>query len=242
MRAKKLILYFIVFIVLSGCSTVQSDLNLESNNSQETIALSFEPATVKQTISKLDTNQIYEILKTKDTSDAKIIIFTKKENQQKADDYLYGGIKIDNKLYDLGQIGARQYLDGTSIQLIKSFPTEYIIRFDGAFGVNYSQTNYYIIKNQIPEPLLQVDGHVFESDLDGNGTIEIISSYGTPTETSIYVKENDKFMVTNVNKNIGATSVMFDHNLNVFSAFFKNEESYIEKQFKYADGHLQEIK
>ncbi|MGB9846931.1 MAG: hypothetical protein ACPLRH_05425, partial [Desulfotomaculales bacterium] len=75
-------------------------------------------------------------------------------------------------------------------------------------GTNLPRSNYFLIKNAVPQPLLRADGHVMEIDLDKDGAEEVIAWEGTYAITRIFKLDKDVIKSTNINEQLEATAVI----------------------------------
>lgn len=67
--------------------------------------------------------------------------------------------------------------------------------------------NYFAWEGEAVIPFLKIDtGHAKEVDLDGDGTIEIVATHGTPMASSIYKRENNEFFSSSVNEALDVES------------------------------------
>lgn len=221
------------FILILSISLFGCNANTDVDSAiTSIIPLKFELVTIEQDIQKLKANEIKEILKEVLLPHGKVFIYTKKNDQE----YLYGGFSTEQSLYNLGKIGNLIYLDVTSITIHQEFNDTPAVRIDGAHGANYPQSNYFLFESSFPKKILTVDGHATEFDLDQDGTVEIISSIGTTTVTSIYKLTGEHFLVADLNKSLDALSVIFKNEDNpFFLAYFKDKTT---KEFKFTEDGL----
>lgn len=164
----------------------------------------------------------------------KIIIFSKRDDNE----HIYGAYKTKNTFYELGVVGGLSSQMDDELLSIKELLlfNKSLIRIKGVFGANAPVQNYLSMEDGKIIPFLRVEtGHATEIDLDGDGTVEIVSSHGTPNQSYIYKWSDGKFTVTNVNEALGATSV----NLNdekQFEAFFNKNDT--NNLYEYNSGVL----
>lgn len=232
---KKFFVIFLLLLSLGYFYLFDKDTLQPLTKVTEVISLKFEPIEIAPDIQELSQKDIKEILKAVDLDKDKVFIYTKQNDKEN----LYGGFSTKQSLYDLGKVGLLMYLDLTNITLPKEFNKKPLIRIDSAYGANFPQSNYFLLEDTLPKKILTVDGHVKEVDLDQDGTVEIISSTGTPTDTYIYKWINDQFSVANVNKSLDALSVIFkneDHP--VFEAYFNDKT---RKTYRFTKDGLQLI-
>ncbi|WP_432405585.1 hypothetical protein [Wukongibacter sp. M2B1] len=108
------------------------------------------------------------------------------------------------------------------------------IKIYGVLGVNYSKSFYWSFEKEFQNSIIQIEGNTKEVDLDGDSKQEIISTIGTIPETEIYKSEEGEILVSNINKSIGAKSViMSDRDSKLFDVYFEPNKL---EQYSYYKG------
>lgn len=195
MRVKAIMpaVLLILALLISGCSKGENNVTLPL----EFVAVS------KVAISELQADSVAEIIQERKINDStRVVLFT---NQNKGE--ISGGIKLNEKLFYFGEVS----IEGTpedlmGIEEIQVFGKK-AIKISGKLGANYAHAFYWFMEENLQESIIQVAGNTMEIDLDGDGKQEIISTVGTIPETSIFILEGDKIVVSNINKSIGAEAV-----------------------------------
>ncbi|MEX1031379.1 MAG: hypothetical protein WDZ91_15250 [Paenibacillaceae bacterium] len=253
---KKLFLSTILAtVIISGCADSNGDNSSQNNinqpkqeeqnqenssndshvNHEENIPLTFQSVSNEQKIQEVSQIEDAEIVKEQELLAGKIIIFSKQDDNE----HIYGAFKTVNALYDLGVVGAQIYHESLSIIELNLF-NKSLIRINGSFGANAPVQNYFSIEDEKITPVLRVEtGQTVELDLDGDGSVEIVSSHGTPMTTYIYEWEDGEFSVSNVNESLNAISINLtdDKKFNVQYKVGSNTT----KLFEYKMGKLKPL-
>ncbi|WP_276353384.1 hypothetical protein [Cohnella caldifontis] len=221
--------------ILSGCT--QETPSSDSTPPEETIPLHFQAAAVGQQVQAVSEIVPKTILKRLNLPSGTILVYAK-EN----DPSLHGAFESANAHYDLGVVGdlpATIDDETLSIQPMELFGKS-LIRIKGVFGANAPVQNYYAIDNGGLSPFLRIDtGHAAETDLDGDGTAEIVSTHGTPAQTYLYKWSEGAFTVADVNEALGAVSVYLNDK-HQFEAFYSQDRP-IER-YEYRSGGLRQAR
>jgi hypothetical protein len=230
---KLLIATVLAFMLCSGCSNAAKDTLLEP---ADPITLQFIPVEDVQEIHEVRQIAEEEIVREQVVSEGTIILYTKQGDS----DYLYGAYKTKDAIFELGVVSG--WFDNVdeflSIDELNLFDTR-LVRIKGIFGANAPVQNYYSIEHGKINTFLCIDtGHALEVDLDGNGTVEIISSHGAAIQTYIYRWENDQFTIADVNEALGATSVYLNPDEQL-EAFYHSTQT--SQRFSYDAGVLRSI-
>jgi hypothetical protein len=200
----------------------------------ENITFTFQSVNNEQKIKEVSQIEDKEIVKEQEVLAGKIIIFSKRDDNE----HIFGAYRTKDTLYELGIVGGlSSQMDDEllSIKELKLF-NKSLIRIKGVFGANAPVQNYFSMEDGKIVPFLRVEtGHATEVDLDGDGTVEIVSSHGTPIQTYIYKRSDGKFTVVNVNEALGATSVYLNDEKK-FEAFFNKTDT--NNLFEYNSGGL----
>ncbi|MCG8502230.1 MAG: hypothetical protein MJB12_17740 [Firmicutes bacterium] len=232
--------YYVIFLAIVLIIVSYMNTNLFTKKYDTMIPLKFdEVVNSKNEIESLDESQIVKVLKDKIIDhNVRIFIFIKENDKE----YIYGGAEINNNLFDLGIIAmtlTEQNLDLISVNSTKLCNTD-LLRITGVLGANYSQANYYLINDGVPQNFISIDGNIREVDLDNDGITEVISSYGTAPYTYIYKCNKDSMLVADINKTLQAGAAWFNDKNKTFEAFYgKGKDT---KIFKYTKNGLLEIK
>lgn len=226
---------FISLIFVGGCNSGTPNTPEDQNIS--TVELIFDSVNNDQKIEKIDSLDSTKIVKEQTVSGGAVVIYSRQDDNEN----IYGAFKTTDAMYSLEVVGGMPaQLDDEllSIKELRLF-NKTIIRIKGVFGANAPVQNYFTVESGHIHPFLRIDtGHATELDPDGNGSVEIVASHGTPMETYIYKWEDEKFSVANVNQSLKAISVHLDEEKR-FNAFF--EEGNTSKQFAYESGLLRPL-
>ena len=161
-------------------------------------------------------------------------IFTDNENSE-----FKGGINLNGKSYYIGQVSMENTPeDLMGIEEIQVFGKK-AVKIYGILGANYAQAFYWFVEEKLEEAIIQVDGSTIEIDLDSDGKNEVVATIGTIPETRIYMLKEGKVVVSDINKSIGAESVILqDKDKKLFEVYFEpnkpehyvfNKDSFIKK-------------
>ncbi|HAS92934.1 MAG TPA: hypothetical protein DCS12_12230 [Clostridiales bacterium] len=150
-----------------------------------------------------------------------------------------GGINLNGKSYYIGQVSmVNTPEDLMGIEEIQVFGKK-AVKIYGILGANYAQAFYWFVEEKLEEAIIQVDGSTIEIDLDSDGKNEVVATTGTIPETRIYMLKEGKVVVSDINKSIGAKSVILqDKDKKLFEVYFEpnkpehyvfNKDSFIKK-------------
>lgn len=233
--------FYIIFcccliVLIAGCSVNEEAVVSNSSistlqDTQNPIPVYFEKYEDTNTkVESIDIRKLGKTLSEKSVDSKKISIAEMYEDQE----YLHAILITSDKLFDLGPVSMKNLSNSNTDSI--AIHTTYLnnnklIRLEGSLGLNYPQTKYFIINDNIPALLLKIDGHTNEIDLDGDGYNEVISSSGTPTITQVYKVEKNNIKIADINKTLNnAISVIYENN--TFSAYYKDQPN-IPKYYKY---------
>ncbi len=161
-------------------------------------------------------------------------IFTDNENSE-----FKGAINLDGKSYYIGLVSMENTPeDLMGIEEIQIFGKK-AVKIYGILGANYAQAFYWFVEEKPEESIIQVDGSTIEIDLDSDGKNEVVATTGTIPETRIYMLKEGKVVVSDINKSIGAKSVILqDKDKKLFEVYFEpnkpeqyvlNKDSFIRR-------------
>ncbi|GEM_PF-911854 len=214
----------------SVTNTVNPNTTTSPYTINESILLEFKNVDTMQSVEVIERNVIKEIYIEKDVSNGKAFIFANSNDEE----YLHGGIKINDTYYDLGKVSMNlneQEMETISIKEVNLGNLK-LLRIFGIMGANFGQTSYYSLYDVKPSTFLTINGDGIESDIDNDGNKEIISSSGTSAYTYLYKYEDGYIKESNINVELNAEAVLFDENTNIFSAYY-NDEKIKSKLFTY---------
>lgn len=143
----------------------------------------------------------------------------KEFNEENPEGYTYSYIEVSGMQYALSRsLGETRY-DLTKTTLAE---TDTVYTINELRGASYSVTIFFVIKEKTPYIISEIDGFTQISDIDENGTKEVVSTVGTVPDTSIYFFDFDKQTVSivNINEQSGAKYSMYDATTNTFSLAF----------------------
>lgn len=164
------------------------------------------------------------ILKEKRVAGGKVTLYTKRED----DENIYGLFQTDDTQYDLGIVGGQNPALDDEILSVTELPlfNKILIRIKGLFGANAPVQNYFLNDDGIIKPFLRIDtGHAIEVDLDADGHVEIVATHGMPNQTYIYEWREGKFLLTDVNEMLAATSVFYNDDNKMFEAYYGESDT-----------------
>jgi len=195
----------------------------ESTNEENAVPLKFEKLENEQKIKAEDNMQIVTVLLNESVDGGRAYIYEKvgeKEN-------LHGGFTAGGSFYDLGAVGDLQgFLN--ELTHVRTFELygKTVIKFQGVFGSNVSNTSYFVIDRGIPLQFLSTEGITTELDIDGDGIKEIVAELpGTIPSVKIFEWNGDSFLTAAVDEALGAESVIFNQEDGSFSAYYKRPGS-----------------
>lgn len=224
MRLRLLVIIFILTFLINGCNKA------EDNTYQLDY---FEVIKVKADNLYLDNR--YKIIEEKRfDNEVSVFLFKDNENSQ-----IYGGINLKGKSYDLGEVSVDNTPDDLmGIEEVQVFGKK-AVKIYGILGANYAQAFYFLIEENLEgleESIIQIDGYTVEIDLDDDGKKEIVSTLGTIPETKIFTFKEDSIYGSDINKSIGAKSVLLqDNDKKLFQVYFESNKP---EQYVYHEGSL----
>ena len=226
MKFRLLIIISTLACLLNGCSKEDNIYPLEFSQVNN----------VK--IEDLELGNINKIIEEKTIDkDLSAFIFTDNENSE-----FKGGINFNGNSYYIGQVSMENVSeDLMGIEELHVFGRK-AVKIYGVLGANYAQAFYWFVEGKPEESIIQIDGNTVEIDLDNDDKSEVVATTGTIPETRIYMLEEDKIVISDVNKSIGAKSVILqDKDEKLFEVYFKpgkpeqyvfNKSSFIKKLIK----------
>lgn len=215
MKLKLLIILLISILLLSGCNKEDKIYPLEFSQ------------TDSSKIEGLQLDNTGKIIEEKILDNERsAFIFMDNENAE----FLKGGITFNGKSYYIGKVSMVDTPDDLmGIEKVEVFGKK-AVKIYGILGADYAQAFYWLIDENPENSIIQVDGNTFEIDLDNDNKKEIVSTSGTIPETKIYMLKEDKVCVSDINKSIGAKSVILaDKDKKLFVVYFEpnKPEEYI---------------
>ena len=222
MKLKLLIIPLILSFLLNGCSKEDNIYPLEF----------FQISNAK--IENLQLDNIKIIVEKKIDKENSAFIFTDSENNE-----FKGGINLNGEFYYIGQVSIENTPeDLMGIEEIQVFGKK-TVKIYGILGANYAQAFYWFVEEKPEESIIQVNGSTIEIDLDSDGKNEVVATTGTISETRIYMLKEGKVVVSDINKSIGAKSVILqDKDKKLFEVYFEpnkpeqyvfNKDSFIRR-------------
>lgn len=224
MRLRLLVIIFILTFLLNGCNKA------EDNTYQLDY---FEVIKVKVDNLHLDNScKIFE----EKRIDNGVSVFLYKDNENHQ---INGGISLKDKSYDLGEVSVDNTPDDLmGIEEVQVFGKK-AVKIYGILGANYAQAFYFLIEENLEgleESIIQIDGYTVEIDLDDDGKKEIVSTLGTIPETKIFTFKEGSIYGSDINKSIGAKSVLLqDNDKKLFQVYFESNKP---EQYVYHEGSL----
>lgn len=243
------LMLILLLLIYTACAKKQDEIKMpinEISSKQATKKTSSTPDTIQLnftaqnfsniTLSLLNDNQIGSIVKSTKIDD--IVTYgeyiPKKFDEENPENYTYSYIEISGIQYALSRSLGKTRYDLTKTTLNET-DTVYVI--NELRGASYGVTIFIVIKEKTPYIISEIDGFAQISDIDKNGTKEVISTVGTVPDTSIYFFDFDKQKVSsvNINEQSGAKYSMYDVTTNTFSLAFgpnQNPATYVYKTNK----------
>jgi hypothetical protein len=220
-----------VTLILNGCNDQVNNDNEDTGN--KNVNLTFNQIEgVKNEIALLDASESYNIILNKNIKLGDLFVYMLDKGN-----VLYGGLKFENKIYSLGVI-SDALIDKDQLELFDiNVGSMYIFGIQGTYGSHTIERNYFTLEDNMPTKILQISGYAVEKDLDNDGFIEFINTYGTIPTTEIYIFQNNKVFVSNLNNALNAESVILNKDTLNFEVNFKEEQSE-PMLFKYKNKSL----
>ncbi|MFT4147008.1 MAG: hypothetical protein QM644_21415 [Mobilitalea sp.] len=226
-------------LICAACAKKQDEINMSGDDiptEQETQNTSSTPDTIQLNfaaqdfsnipLSVLNDSQIGSI--TDSTKIDDIVTYGEyipnEFNEENPEGYTYSYIEVSGIRYALSRsLGENRY------ELMKTIlsDTETVYTINELRGASYSVTIFFVIMENVPYIISEIDGFAQICDIDKNDIKEVISTIGTVAETSIYLFDFDEKIVSNVNINeqSGAQYSMYDDTTNTFSLAFEPNKS-----------------
>lgn len=172
-------------------------------------------------LSLLDDSQIGSIVNLTKIDDMVTYVgyIPKEFNEENPEGYTYSYIEVSGIKYALSHSLGETWYDLTKTTLAET-DTVYIT--NELRGASYGVTIFFVIKEETPYIILEMDGFAQISDIDENGIKEVVSTVGTVPDTSIYFFDFDKqrVSISNINEQSGAKYSMYDVTTNAFNLAF----------------------
>ena len=187
-------------------------------------------------LSILNDNQIGNIVNlTKIDDMVTYVEYVPKElNEENPEDYTYSYIEVSGVKYILSSSIGDTWYDLRKTMLNK---TDSVYMTNELRGASYGVTVFFVIKEKTPYIISEIDGFAQISDIDENGTKEIVSTVGTVPDTSIYFFDFDKQTVSiaNINEKSDAKYSMYDVTTNTFSLAFEPNQNPVNYVYETND-------
>ncbi|MDF2871898.1 MAG: hypothetical protein K0R05_3473 [Anaerocolumna sp.] len=144
----------------------------------------------------------------------------KEFNEENPEGYTYSYIEVSGMQYALLRSLDKTRYDLTQTTLAE---TDMVYIINELRGASYGVTIFCAIKEKTPYIISEIDGFAQISDIDKNGTKEVVSTVGTLPDTSIYFFDFDKQTLSrsNINEQSKARYSMYDITTNNFSVAFE---------------------
>lgn len=216
---KMTLILMIILILVTACS-----------RNDKTYSLNF---TVINYIKLNEFNESFteEIIKeAKVNEEITVYLYKDKESNQ-----INGRINMNDKYHNIGEVSMDSMTDELyGIKEVQLFGKK-AVKIYGILGANYAKSYYWFYKENLENSLISVDGNTTEIDLNNDNQNEIISTTGTIPETKIYMVKDDKIVTADVNESIGAKSVIYNENENLFEVYFEANkfEYYVLKEGQF---------
>lgn len=238
-----LMLIFLL-LICTACAEKQNELKApvddipseqdtqNTSSTPDTIQLNFTARDFSNIpLSLLNNSQIGSIVNSTKIDDMVTYVeyIPKDFTEENPEGYTYSYIEVSGIQYALSRSLGETWYDLTKTTLAET-DTVYIT--NELRGASYGVTIFIVIKEKTPYIISEIDGFAQISDIDENGTKEVVSTVGTVPNTSIYFFDFDKQTVSiaNINEQSGAKYSMYDVTTNTFSLAFgpnQNPVTYI---------------
>lgn len=193
-----------------------------TSSTPDTIQLNFSAQDFSNIpLSLLNDSQIGSIVNSTKIDDMVTYVeyIPKEFNEENPEGYTYSYIEVSGIQYALSRSLGETWYDLTKTTLAE---TDTVYTINEVRGASYGVTIFIVIKEKTPYIISEIDGFAQISDIDENGTKEVVSTVGTVADTSIYFFDFDKQTVNsaNINEQSGAKYSMYDATTNTFSLAF----------------------
>ncbi len=143
----------------------------------------------------------------------------KEFNEENPDGLTYSYIEVSGIQYALSRSLGETWYDLLKTTLAD---TDTVYISNELRGASYGVTIFFLIREKTPYVIAEIDGFAQISDIDENGTKEVVSTVGTVPNTSICLFDFDKQTVSiaNINEQSGAKYSVYDLTTNTFSLAF----------------------
>ncbi|MBU5314449.1 hypothetical protein KQI38_20700 [Tissierella carlieri] len=163
----------------------------------------------------------------------------KEFNEENPEGYIYSYIEVSGIKYALSRSLGETWYDLTKTVLAE---TETVYITNEVRGASYGVTIFFVIKEKTPYIISEIDGFTQISDIDENGTNEVVSTVGTVPDTSICFFDFDKqtVSISNINEQSGAKYSMYDSITNTFSLAIGQNQNLVT--YVYETNELLQVK
>ncbi|OMF68473.1 hypothetical protein [Paenibacillus glucanolyticus] len=212
------IAFLIVFFLLAGCNQVSdapisNSTNMESDTGKHPVqyTLSFKDVDLEKPLKKMVETDLTKIILKQEINEYTTYFYQKNQD----DENITAAIKIGGNIFEIGHVGySAQNTDQYTVSLVKALDKNYI-KITGACGAN-CPISYYIQTDTNSPKVLGIEAHTVETDIEQDGTNEIVATVGTAAQTSIYKIKNAHIVATNLNETLEAQEVTYDKESNTF--------------------------
>lgn len=163
----------------------------------------------------------------------------KEFNEENPEGYIYSYIEVSGIKYALSRSLGETWYDLTKTVLAE---TETVYITNEVRGASYGVTIFFVIKEKTPYIISEIEGFAQISDIDENGTNEVVSTVGTVPDTSICFFDFDKqtVSISNINEQSGAKYSMYDSITNTFSLAIGQNQNLVT--YVYETNELLQVK
>ncbi len=146
----------------------------------------------------------------------------------------YAGADIGGQFYELAKVGygSNPELIDMEESMLFGIPS---VRIRGYCAPSCPIADYITVEDGYPHIWLHVDASVQEYDLNQDGTKDLITTVGTPLETSVYMFMEGILMSASVNEALDSKSVSFFQD-GRFIAYVPN--SALTRTYTFHEGQL----
>ena len=160
--------------------------------------------------------QLDTVLRKLPTEQGTVYLYTKRYDREN----VHAGLVTEERSFDLSPISTMLNWELTTAAVVHLLrePVPFL-RIQGVMGANTVKNLYFRMENKFPVPVIEVDGNVYEIDLDNDGNKEVILVSGIPKLTIVYSWAEERFQEVNVNLTLKSKSTQLNPDTNLIEVF-----------------------
>ena len=160
--------------------------------------------------------QLDTVLQRLATDQGTVLLYTKRYDREN----VHAALVTKERAFDLSPISNLLNWELTTAAIVHLLrePIPFL-RIQGVFGANTVKNLYYRIDRGFPLPMIEVDGNVYEIDLDNDGNTEIVLVSGIPKLTIVFSYAEERFQEVNVNLSLKTKSAQLNTETNLIEVF-----------------------